>query len=170
MIERDGIACTSQLERTLFDEMNGLCNELVGTLLSSEEATNVDYAPEKSERNGGRHEKKIVTLFGPITPIGRTYYYDTEKHEGHYPFDDRLGLVGRYTPAVCAEVMRYAVNHPYADAAREFARAHSFALSPDVFMEIVRAHGVKAVAFTVASAASPAATRARASYHTQYAA
>ena len=128
--------------------MNGLCRDLVEALLSSEEATDVDYEPGRGERNGGRHEKKIVTLFGPIRPIGRTYYYDTEKHEGHYPFDDRLGLVGRYTPAVCAEVMRYAVNHPYADAAREFARAHSFTLSPDVFMEIVRAHGEKATAFT----------------------
>ncbi len=128
--------------------MNGVCRDLVGTLLSLEEATDVDYDPGRSERNGGRHEKRIVTLFGPIRPIGRTYYYDTEKHEGHCPFDDRLGLVGRYTPAVCAEAMRYAVNHPYADAARGFARAHSFALSPDVFMEIVRAHGEKTIAFT----------------------
>ena len=127
--------------------MNGLCRDLVGALLSSEEATRVDYEPERAERNGGRHGKRIVTLFGPIQPVERTYYYDTERHEGHYPFDDRLGLTGRYTPAVCAEAMRYAVNHPYADAAREFARAHSFTLSPDALMEIVKAHGERAAAF-----------------------
>ena len=146
-IERDGIACTSQLERTLFDDMNGLCRELMAALLSSEEATRVDYEPTGSECNGGCHEKRIVTLFGMLPPIKRTYYYDTERKDGHYPFDDRLGLFGRYTPALCAEAMRYAVNHPYGDASREFARAHSFALSPDVMMEIVDAHGAKAVEF-----------------------
>ena len=146
-IERDGIACTSQLERTLFDDMNGLCRELMAALLSSEEATRVDYEPTGSERNGGCHEKRIVTLFGELPPIRRTYYYDTEKKDGHYPFDDRLGLFGRYTPALCAEAMRYAVNHPYGDASREFARAHSFALSPDAMMEIVDAHGAKAAEF-----------------------
>lgn len=128
--------------------MNGLCRELVGALLSSEEATDVGYVPAGRERNGGVHEKRIVTLFGPVQPIGRTYYYDAEKREGHYPFDDRLGLVGRYTPAVCAEAMRYAVNHPYGDAAREFERAHSFALSPDAVRGIVMAHGEKAAGFS----------------------
>ena len=127
--------------------MNGLCRELMAALLSSEEATRVNYEPTGRERNGGRHEKSIVTLFGRLPPIKRTYYYDTEKKEGHYPFDDRLGLYGRYTPALCAEAMRYAVNHPYGDASREFARAHSFALSPDVMSEIVDAHVEMAVAF-----------------------
>ena len=127
--------------------MNGLCRELMSALLSSEEATRVEYGPSPGERNGGCHEKSIVTLFGPLPAIERTYYYDTGKKCGHYPFDDRLGLFGRYTPALCAEAMRYAVNHPYADASREFARAHSFALSPDVVKEIVAAHGAKAIAF-----------------------
>ena len=127
--------------------MNGLCRELMSALLSSEEATRVEYEPSPRERNGGNHGKGIVTLFGPLPAIERTYYYDTEKKCGHYPFDDRLGLFGRYTPALCAEAMRYAVNHPYADASREFARAHSFALSPDVIKEIVAAHGARAIAF-----------------------
>ena len=127
--------------------MNGLCRELMAALLSSEEATRADYEPTGRERNAGRHEKRIVTMFGELPPIRRTYYYDTEKKDGHYPFDDRLGLFGRYTPALCAEAMRYAVNHPYGDASREFARAHSFALSPDAMMEIVDAHGAKAAEF-----------------------
>ena len=127
--------------------MNGLCRELMSALLSSDEATEVDYEPTESERNGGRHGKKIVTLFGQLPEIRRTYYYDTATKEGHYPFDDRLGLYGRYTPALCAEAMRYAVYHPYGDAEREFARAHSFTLSRDVIRDIVDAHGAKAAAF-----------------------
>ena len=127
--------------------MNGLCRELMAALLSSEEATDVDYEPAAGERNGGRHGKRMVTLFGELPPIRRTYYHDTGKKEGRYPFDDRLGLCGRYTPALCAEAMRYAVSHPHGDASREFARAHPFALSPDVIREIVDAHGAKAVTF-----------------------
>lgn len=127
--------------------MNGLCRELMSALLSSDEATGVDYEPAARERNGGRHGKKIVTLFGPLPEIRRTYYHDTEAREGHYPFDDRPGLRGRYTPALCAEAVRYAVNHPYGDAEREFARAHSFTLSRDVMMDIVGAHGAKATPF-----------------------
>ena len=127
--------------------MNGLCRELMATLLSSEAATRVDYTPKKGERNGGRHAKEVVTLFGRLPPIARDYYYDTAAKAGHYPFDERLGLTGRYTPALCAEAMRYAVNHPYGDASREFARAHSFSLSPDVIREIVEAHGEKAIRF-----------------------
>ena len=146
-IGRGGVACTSRPERTLFDDMNGLCRELMAALLSSEEATDVDYEPAAGERNGGRHGKRMVTLFGELPPIRRTYYHDTGKKEGRYPFDDRLGLCGRYTPALCAEAMRYAVSHPCGDASREFARAHPFALSPDVIREIVDAHGAKAVTF-----------------------
>lgn len=146
-IATDGIGCTSQLERTLFDDMNGLCRELMSALLSSEEATRIDYTPAPTERNGGSHGKKIVTLFGQLPEIKRTYYYDAAKKEGHYPFDEHLGLVGRYTPALCAEAMRCAVDHPYADAAGDFSRAHSFALSADSIMEIVRRHGGKAIQF-----------------------
>ena len=127
--------------------MDGLCRELMAALLSSGEATDVDYEPAAGERNGGRHGKRMVTLFGELPPVRRTYYHDTGKKEGRYPFDDRLGLCGRYTPALCAEAMRYAVNHPCGDASREFARAHPFALSPDVIREIVDAHGAKAVTF-----------------------
>ena len=52
-IERDGIACTSRLEQTLFDDMNGLCRELMAELLSARAATARDYEPEPEERNAG---------------------------------------------------------------------------------------------------------------------
>ena len=87
------------LEQTLFNDMNGLCLELMAELLSAGAATAKDYEPEADERNAGNHGKKIVTLFGETPEIKRTYYWNKDTHKGHYPFDDRLGLIGRYTPA-----------------------------------------------------------------------
>ncbi len=136
-IEKDGIACTSEFEHTLFDEMNGLCRELMSILLSEGAAIYNHYETEIGERHGGSHGKKVVTLFGETPEIKRPYYYNEDTHKGHYPFDDKLGLVGRYTPAVVDEMIRYAVNHPYEDAAREFSRNHGFKVSADTVREIV---------------------------------
>ena len=122
--------------------MNGLCRELMAELLSAGAATAKDYEPEADERNAGNHGKRIVTLFGELPEIKRTYYWNEDSHSGHYPFDDRLGLVGRYTPAAANEMARCAVSHPYKDAAESFSRCHAFKVSPDTIREIVGAlHG-----------------------------
>jgi len=122
--------------------MNGLCRELMAELLSAGAATAKDYEPEADERNAGNHDKRIVTLFGELPEIKRTYYWNEDSHSGHYPFDDRLGLVGRYTPAAANEMARCAVSHPYKDAAESFSRCHAFKVSPDTIREIVGAlHG-----------------------------
>ena len=117
--------------------MNGLCRELMAELLSAGAATARNYEPEADERNAGNHGKRIVTLFGELPEIKRTYYWNEDGHSGHYPFDDRLGLVGRYTPAAADEMTRYAVSHPYKDAAEAFSRCHAFNVSPDTIREIV---------------------------------
>ena len=117
--------------------MNGLCRELMAELLSAGAATARNYEPEADERNAGNHGKRIVTLFGELPEIKRTYYWNEDSHSGHYPFDDRLGLVGRYTPAAADEMTRYAVSHPYKDAAEAFSRCHAFKVSPDTIREIV---------------------------------
>ena len=117
--------------------MNGLCRELMAELLAAGAATAKDYDPEPGERNAGNHSKKIVTLFGELPEIKRTYYWNEENRSGHYPFDDRLGLIGRYTPAAANEMTRYAVSHPYKDAAEGFSRSHAFSVSPDTIREVV---------------------------------
>ena len=94
--------------------MNGLCRELMAELLSAGAATARNYEPEADERNAGNHGKRIVTLFGELPEIKRTYYWNEDSHSGHYPFDDRLGLAGRYTPAAADEIARCAVSHPRA--------------------------------------------------------
>jgi hypothetical protein len=106
-------------------------------LLSAGAATAKDYEPEAGERNAGNHGKRIVTLFGELPEIRRTYYWNEDSHSGHYPFDDRLGLVGRYTPAAADEMARCAVSHPYNDAAEAFSHCHAFKVSPDTIREIV---------------------------------
>ena len=120
--------------------MNGLCRDLMAELLSAGAATAKDYEPGESERNAGNHPKRIVTLFGELPPIMRTYWYDADEHRGHYPFDDRLGLVGRYTPAACADMIRCAVDHPFADAAKDFSAKHAFRISADTVREVVGLH------------------------------
>ena len=117
--------------------MNGLCRELMAELLAAGAATARNYEPEADERNAGNHGKRIVTLFGELPEIKRTYYWNEDSHSGHYPFDDRLGLVGRYTPAAADEIARCAVSHPYKDAAEAFSRCHAFKVSPDTIREIV---------------------------------
>ena len=117
--------------------MNGLCRELMAELLAAGAATARNYEPEADERNAGNHGKRIVTLFGELPEIRRTYYWNEDSHSGHYPFDDRLGLVGRYTPAAANEMARCAVSHPYKDAAEAFSRCHAFKVSPDTIREIV---------------------------------
>ncbi len=90
-IERDGIACTSRLEQTLFDDMNGLCRELMAELLSAGAATARDYEPEPEERNAGNHGKRIVTLFGELPEIKRTYFWNEDSRRGHYPLTEASG-------------------------------------------------------------------------------
>ena len=146
-IERDGIACTSKLEQTLFDDMNGLCRELMAELLSAGAATAGDYEPEPEERNAGNHGKRIVTLFGELPEIKRTYFWNEDSRRGHYPFDDRLGLIGRYTPAAANEMIRSAVDHPYKVAAETFSRNHAFRVSADTIREIVGLYRGRSSAF-----------------------
>ena len=67
--------------------MNGPCRDLMAELLSAGAATARDYGPGESGRNAGNHPKRIVTLLGELPPIRRTYWYDEDGHEGHYPFD-----------------------------------------------------------------------------------
>ena len=127
--------------------MNGLCRELMAELLSAGAATAKDYMPEEEERNAGNHSKNIVTLFGEIPGIKRTYYWNEDARKGHYPFDDKLGLIGRYTPAAANEMVRYAVNYPYKDAAEQFSRNHAFKMSADAVREVNRLYYSDSSAF-----------------------
>lgn len=135
--------------------MNGLCRELMAEILAAGAATVRDYEPEEGERNAGVHGKRIVTLFGEVPEIRRAYYWNEDSRTGHYPFDDRLGLVGRYTPAAADEMVRHAVDHPYAEAADAFSRCHAFRASPDVVRDVAGRLGAEAAAFAKGVGAGP---------------
>ena len=82
-----------------------------------------------------------MTLSGGMPEIMRTSYCDPRKKRGHFPFDDRLGVVGRYPPAVDREAAGYAAGHPCGGAAAEFSRTHGFRMSADTVRHLVRGAG-----------------------------
>lgn len=95
------------------------------------------YTPKPGERNAGTKNIDVVSMFGPVGTIKRTYYYDKENRHGHYPWDEHMGLVGRYTPALVEEVARAAESGPYKKSAEEFSRTHHFEMSGDTIQHIV---------------------------------
>ena len=117
-----------------------MCREIMEALLTSEAATRDGYVREKGERHCGVHEKEVATLFGHVGPVPRVYFHrkdaDGTRH-GHYPWDERMGLLGQYTPAIVSEVLRLAAIHNYEEAAQEFENAHGWRLSPDAMRGIV---------------------------------
>ena len=151
-VAKDGIGCTSQLEYGLNAASQAMCREMMEAFLTSEAATRNDYERMPGERHGGVHEKKVVSLFGPVGPIPRAYYHsegDGEGGAGHYPWDERMGLLGKHTPAVASEVLRLAAIHGYEEAAQEFENAHGFRISPDTMRDIVIADAATAAKFNL---------------------
>ena len=114
----------------------GICRKLLSAILQSE-AAKAKYTPKPGERNAGTKSIDVVSMFGPVGTISRTYYYDKANRRGHYPWDEQMGLVGRYTPALVEEVARAAEDAPYKKAADEFARAYHLAMSGDTMQHIV---------------------------------
>lgn len=135
-VAKDGIGCTEQLEHALDKAATGICRKLLSAILQSE-AAKAKYTPKPGERNAGTKSIDVVSMFGPVGTISRTYYYDKEKRCGHYPWDEQMGLVGRYTPALVEEAARAAEDAPYKKAADEFSRACHFEMSGDTMQHIV---------------------------------
>ena len=114
----------------------GICRKLLSAILQSE-AAKAKYTPRPGERNAGTKSIDVVSMFGPVGTIRRTYYYDEDSHCGHYPWDEQMGLVGRYTPALVEEAARVAADAPYKKAADEFSRVNHFEMSGDTMRHIV---------------------------------
>ena len=117
-LAKDGIGCTSQLEHAMGKAATGICRRPLSAILQSE-AARAEYTPRPGERSAGNKGIEIVSMFGPVGTVSRTHYYDRESRRGRYPRDERMGLVGRYTPALVEEVARAAEGGPYRKAAKE---------------------------------------------------
>lgn len=169
-VAADGIGCTSQLETALHSGLMGMGLELMTALLTSEAAGDDGYEKSADERNGGRHAKTITTVFGGVTIPMRTYFHATRTVDGkavksgHYPWDERMGLRGAYTPAAVADVLRLAAAHNYEEAAQEFSRSHAFPISPDAVRDIVIKNAAPAKAFLETAADTCGAGRERLVY------
>ena len=96
----------SQLEHGLNAAAQSKCRELMEALLTSEASVRDGYVREKGERHGGTHEKAADTLFWPVGPVPSAYFHGKDADgtkSGHYPWDERMGLLGQHTPAVVSE-------------------------------------------------------------------
>ncbi len=143
-ITENGIACTRDFEEKLHSRLMGAGLRLMEAILTSESALKPEYDCTPGERNGGIHKKDIVTLFGIVKSVPREYFCSSAKDSveggckgGHYVFDEKLGLVGRYTPAVVHDVLYNAASHDYEASAANLVRTHGFSLSPDAIRDIV---------------------------------
>lgn len=169
-VARDGIGCTSGLEFGLNAAAQGMCREMMDAILKSEAATGCDREHGPCERNGGTHTKDIVTLFGRVDNVPRTYFWrkpadgEIDAGRGHFPFDEKLGLLGRYTPALVEEVLRLGAIHTYEEASIEFGKAHGFELSPDAIRDIVIGCQGEICEFNEGCAGSDTEHRARLAY------
>lgn len=151
---KDGIGCTAQLEHALDKAATGICRKLLSAILQSE-AAKAKYTPRPGERNAGTKSIDVVSMFGPVGTIGRTYYYDKDGRRGHCPWDERMGLVGRYTPALVEEVARAAEEAPYRKAAAEFTKTHHFRMSGDAMRHIVERLRAELTSFVKLSELGP---------------
>ena len=132
----------------------GVCRRLLSAILQSD-AAKAQYTPKPGERNAGTKSIDIVSMFGPVGTISRTYYYDKDSHRGHYPRDEQMGLVGRYTPALVEEAARAAADAPYKKAAEEFSRAYHFEMSGDTMQHIVERIRAELTSFVKMSELGP---------------
>ncbi len=132
-----------------------MCKDIMETFLKESAEKHCSYEVQKNERNAGNHTKRTTTLFGEISPIKRPYYYNSETKKGHYPFDDRLGLCGRYTPALVQEVVRHATKDPYKEASQDFVHHYGFNISDDTIHRIVGKYGGLADDYTRLSDTGP---------------
>ena len=132
----------------------GVCRRLLSAILQSD-AAKAQYTPKPGERNAGTKSIDIVSMFGPVGTISRTYYYDKDSHRGHYPWDEQMGLVGRYTPALVEEAARAAADAPYKKAAEEFSRAYHFEMSGDTMQHIVERIRAELTSFVKMSELGP---------------
>ena len=131
-----------------------ICRRLLSAILQSE-AAEEKYEPRPGERNAGTKSIDVVSMFGPVGTISRKYYYDKDSRRGHYPWDEQMGLVGRYTPALVEEVARPAADGPYKKAAAEFTRAHHFEMSGDTMRHIVERMRAELTSFVKQSELGP---------------
>lgn len=152
-VAEDGIGCTSQLETSLHSSLMHMGLEMMTALITSEAAARDGYEKDADERNGGRHDKTVTTLFGTVEVKARRYFHATRKkggktvRTGHFPWDERMGLRGAWTPAAVAEVLRLAAIHNYREAAREFSKSHAFPITKDDVRDVVIANAERARVF-----------------------
>lgn len=91
---------------------------IVEDLLNDPEvqAAGADKLP--GEKRGGRHEKVVQSMFGPVR-LRREYFYHAAHNCGRYPLDEALGLENGYTPAVVRLMCRAGARDTYEESSSD---------------------------------------------------
>ena len=96
--------------------------EVVGFLFQ-QAADRIDgaYQPKAAEHYKGRMRLQTQGIFGSFE-IGRDYYFDPQKGQGHFPADAALGLEGGYTPALARLICLESADETGFEKAQEHLR------------------------------------------------
>jgi hypothetical protein len=95
----NGVA-VQELEPLLRAAIFKPANQIVGFLLQqAADQIDANYQPKIGQHRKGREALEVQGMFGRFV-LRRDYYYDPQKHQGHYPADAALGLEGSCTPAL----------------------------------------------------------------------
>jgi hypothetical protein len=97
-----------------------------------------DEAPAGAlEKCYGRRPLTVQTLFGPVE-LHRRYYHHRPSHTGRCPLDDKLGLVGSFSPAVARMMCQAAARSgSYAEAAEDLQRYAGIEIQTHAFERMV---------------------------------
>ncbi len=134
-----------EFEKDLRGALPGVGRDLMDAIIQSKEARRHENEPRPGERNGGMHEKTIVTSFGPVK--ARRLFL-SGGGGGRYPLDEMLALQGRYTPSVVEEVARLVADQTYRGAAGAFLRQQAFGISADSMRRMIAGLKEDALAFS----------------------
>jgi hypothetical protein len=89
------------------------------------------------EKRHARRPLTVQTLFGPVQ-LHRSYYHHRPSHTGRSPLDERLGLVGGFSPAIARMMCEAAARSgSYAEASRDLQLYAGVELETRAFDRIV---------------------------------
>lgn len=129
---------------------------MLAKLLSDPELFPDEEAPRPMEKRYARRPLTLQTLFGPVA-VCRSYYHHQPSHTGRCPFDERLGLVESFSPALARLMCQAAARSgSYAAAAADLHRYAGVGLETRNFDRLVN-RLAPVLAEALASLPAPAA-------------
>jgi hypothetical protein len=117
--ERGLGACPQWLEEELRQALHRDARGMLERFFSDPELFPDEEPSRPMEKCYARRRLSVQTLFGPVE-LHRNYYHHYPSHTGRSPLDERLGLVGSFSPAIARMMCEAAARSgSYAEASRD---------------------------------------------------